>query len=267
VGLDLPAGTPAHAFVTDVTGSLAQINLQGPLARQLMRVVTDTDMSDSAFPFRASKQIAIGYALVNAVRLTYVGELGWELYIPAEQAVHVYDFIVAAAKQHSIPLSLVGLRALGSLRQEKAYKDYGHDVDNTDGVLEAALGFTCDFEKPGGFIGDDAVRADKASPSNLQRRLLQVLLKDPIPLLYHGEPIYRNGRVCGTIRSSSYGHTLGGAVGLAMIDAVEAGEKSVNKAFMETGKWECEVGNKRIPCVVSLRPMYDPNNGRIKADN
>lgn len=255
----------AHAFVTDVTGGYAQINIQGPLSRKLMQLCTDHDMSDIAFPFRASKNIAIGYALVNCVRLTYVGELGYELYIPTEQAVHVYDHIWAIAKKENIPLTHVGLRALGSLRQEKAYKDYGHDVDNTDNVLEATLSFTCDFKKSGGFIGKEAILTEKANPNQLRRRLMQVLVKDPLPLLYHGEPIYRNGVVCGNIRSSSYGHTLGGAVGLAMIDAVEAGCKIVDKEFIEKGKWEIEIGNKKYPCIVSLRPLYDPNNLKIKA--
>ena len=170
---------------------------------------TDADLSDAAFPFRASQQIAIGYALVNCVRLTYVGELGYELYVPAEQAVHVYDHICATDQRLGTGLTHCGLRALGSLRMEKAYKDYGHDVDNTDSVLEASLGFTCDFAKPGGFVGKEAVEKEKATPGNARRRLVQVLVKDPLPLLYHGEPIFRNNKVCGTIRSSSYGHTLG----------------------------------------------------------
>jgi 4-methylaminobutanoate oxidase (formaldehyde-forming) len=259
-----PPGSSPHAFVSDVTGGYAQINIQGPNARKLMQACTDADMSDAAFPFRSSQQIAVGYAVINCVRLTYVGELGYELYVPTEQATHVYDHIVATDKKLGTGLTHCGLRALGSLRMEKAYKDYGHDVDNTDSVLEAALGFTCDFTKPNGFIGKEAVEKEKNTPGNARRRLMQVLVKDPWPLLYHGEPIYRNNKVCGTIRSSSYGHTLGGAVGLAMIDAPEAGCKVVNKEFMETGTWEIEIGAKRYPCVVSTRPMYDPNNAKIK---
>eukprot|EP01103_Thecamoeba_quadrilineata_P000083 TRINITY_DN10063_c0_g1_i1.p1 TRINITY_DN10063_c0_g1~~TRINITY_DN10063_c0_g1_i1.p1 ORF type:complete len:899 (-),score=149.22 TRINITY_DN10063_c0_g1_i1:49-2715(-) len=257
----------AHAFVTDVTGSIAQINIQGPNARKLMELVTNADMSDAAFPFRGSKHIPIGYAIVNCVRLTYVGELGYELYIPCEQAIHVYDRIVEANKKSELGLTHVGLRALGSLRMEKAYKDYGHDVDNTDSVLEASLGFTCDFKKDGGFIGKEAVLAEKKGPEPMRRRLLQVLVKDPVPLLYHGEPIFRDGKVCGVIRSSSYGHTLGGSVGLSMIDSEEAGwigKGGVNKEFIETGNWEIEIGHKRYPCVVSQRPLYDPQNAKIK---
>lgn len=252
----------AHAFSSDITGSLAQINIQGPLARKMMQLVTDSDMSDKAFPFRAAKQIAIGYALVTCVRITYVGELGYELYVPAEQAVHVFDTLMEAEKEHQVGLTMTGLRALGSLRMEKAYRDYGHDMDNTDSIIEAGLGFTCDFNKAGGFVGKEAVLEFKNKPNQMQRRLMQVLVNDPLPLLYHGEPIWRDGKIVGSIRSSSYGHTLGGAVGLAMIDA-GAGNQA-NKAYTDSGKWEIEVGNVKYPCTVSTRPFYDPNNARIK---
>ena len=136
-------------------------------------------MSNEAFPFRAAREIDIGFARVLCVRITYLGELGYELYIPAEQAVHVYDRVVAAGKEFG--LVHAGLKALGSLRMEKGYRDYGHDIDNTDEPYEVGLGFAVDLNKPGGFIGKEALLARKAK-GPLQRRLVQVLLKDPAPL-------------------------------------------------------------------------------------
>jgi 4-methylaminobutanoate oxidase (formaldehyde-forming) len=249
----------AHAFVTDVTGALAQINVQGPRAREVLQAVTDTDMSNDAFPFRAAREIAIGFARVLCVRITYVGELGYELFVPTEQAVHVYDRIVAAGA--AFGLQHAGLSALGSLRMEKAYRDYGHDIDNTDTPLEAGFGFSTLLDKPGGFVGRDAVAAAKAAGAP-QRRLVQVLVNDPEPLMFHAEVIRRDGAEVGYIRAASYGHTLGGAVGLAM---VERADGPVTAAWLAEGEWTVEIVDRRYPCTVSLRPLYDPTNDRIKA--
>jgi glycine cleavage system aminomethyltransferase T len=248
-----------HAFACDVTSGYAQINVQGPRSRELMQAVTDTVMSNEAFPFRAAREIAIGFARALCVRITYLGELGYELYVPTEQALHVYDRLVAAGA----PLGLrhAGLKALASLRMEKGYRDYGHDIDNTDSVLEAGLGFAVDLKKPGGFIGKDAVLAKKAE-GPLRRRLLQILVKDPEPLLYHAEPVWRSGKPVGYVRAASYGHTLGGAVGLAMIDA---GDAVLDAAYIEAGTWEVDIAGKRYPAVASLRPLYDPDMTKIKS--
>ncbi len=150
----------AHAFATDVTGAYAQINIQGPRSRELLQSLTSHDLSNDAFPFRCAREIDLGLARVLCVRITYVGELGYELYVPAEQAVHVYERLVQAGE--AFGLRHAGLKALASLRMEKGYRDYGHDIDNTDSVLEAGLGFAVDLAKPGGFIGRDAVLAKKA---------------------------------------------------------------------------------------------------------
>src|SRR6185312_12971675 len=171
----------SRAFVTDVTSGYAQINVQGPRSRELMASVTDADLSNEAFPFRTAAEIAIGFARVLCIRITYLGELGYELYIPAEQAVHVYDRLVEAG--HAVGLRHAGLKALASLRMEKGYRDYGHDIDNTDTVLEAGLGFAAALDKPGGFIGRDAVLTQKER-GPLRRRLVQVLVTDPEPLMF-----------------------------------------------------------------------------------
>jgi 4-methylaminobutanoate oxidase (formaldehyde-forming) len=248
----------AHAFATDVTGAYAQINVQGPRSRELLQSVTSASLANDAFPFRCAREIDLGLARVLCIRITYLGELGYELYVPTEQAVHVYERLVAAGE--SVGLMHAGLKALASLRMEKGYRDYGHDIDNTDSVLEAGLGFAVDLNKPGGFIGRDAVLAKKAA-GPLTRRLLQVLVLDPEPLLFHAEVVYRDGRALGYVRAASYGHTLGGAVGLAMIDGAEP----IDQAWCEAGRWEIDIAGKRYPARASMRPMYDPENGRIRS--
>ncbi|HEX8700741.1 MAG TPA: FAD-dependent oxidoreductase [Myxococcaceae bacterium] len=247
----------AHAFVTDVTSGWAQMNVQGPRSRELMQSVTTADMSNEAFPFRCAREIDIGFARALCVRITYLGELGYELYIPTEQAVHAYERVVAAGEK--LGLRHAGLKALASLRMEKGYRDYGHDIDNTDSVLEAGLGFAVDLKKPGGFIGKEAVLAKKAA-GPLKKRLVQVLVQDPQPMLFHAEPVRRNGKMLGYVRAASYGHTLGGAVGLAMVES----DEPIDAAWLESGKWDVEIAGKRYPAITSLRPLYDPDMKRIK---
>ena len=249
----------AHAFVTDVTSAITQINIQGPNSRGLLQAITSVDLGNEAFPFRSARYIDIGFARALCVRITYVGELGYELYVPCEQAVHVYDRVVAEGEAHG--LVHAGLSALGSLRLEKAYRDYGHDIDNTDNAFETGLGFAVALDKPDGFIGREAARAQKASaPYN--RRLVQVLVGDPEPMLWHAEVIRRNGNPVGYLRSGSYGHTLGGAVGLAMI---EGSEGPVTAEYLATGTWEVDIAGEIFPCSCSLSPLYDPKMQRIKA--
>lgn len=248
----------AHAFATDVTGAYAQINIQGPRSRELLQSVTSSDLSNEAFPFRCAREIDLGLARVLAIRITYVGELGYELYVPAEQAVHVYERLVRAGE--AFGLKHAGLKALASLRMEKGYRDYGHDIDNTDSVLEAGLGFAVDLAKPGGFIGRDAVLGKKAQ-GPLRHRLLQVLVLDPGPLMFHAEVVHRDGKPVGYVRAASYGHTLGGAVGLAMVDA----SQPIDQAWCEAGRWEVDIAGRRYPARVSLRPMYDAEMKRIRA--
>jgi len=248
----------AHAFVADVTSGYAQLNVQGPRSRELMQRVTSTDMGNEAFPFRAAREIDIGFARALCIRITYLGELGYELYIPTEQATHVYDRLTAAGVE--VGLVHAGLKTLASCRMEKGYRDYGHDIDNTDSVLDVGLGFAVDLKKPGGFLGKDAVLAHKAK-GPLTRRLLQILVKDPEPLLFHAEVVWRDGKRVGYVRAASYGHSLGGAVGLAMIDA---GGVPLDQKWIDAGMWEVEIAERRYPIVASLRPLYDPENKKVK---
>jgi glycine cleavage system aminomethyltransferase T/glycine/D-amino acid oxidase-like deaminating enzyme len=248
----------AHAFVTDVTSGYAQINIQGPRSRELMQLVTTEDMSNEAFAFRAAREIDLGYARALCIRITYLGELGYELYIPADQAIHAYERLTKAGQQ--LGLVHAGLKALASLRMEKGYRDYGHDIDNTDTVLEAGLGFAVAWDKPGGFIGREAARKQKeAGP--LTKRLLQIQVLDPQPLLFHGEVVRRDGRMVGYIRAASYGHTLGGSVGLAM---VETGGAPLDNGWIDAAQWTVEIADREYPAKASLRPLFDPKNEKIK---
>jgi len=247
----------AHAFVTDMTSGYAMINLQGPKSRELLSRVTSADISNEAFPYMTMQEIDLHYARVLAFRVTYLGELGYELYIHTEFAPAIFDVLLETGKD--LDLKHAGLQALNTLRVEKAYRDYGHDTDNTDTPLEAGLGFVLDFDKPGGFIGKEAViKQKKAGP--LKRRLVQFLLEDPEPLIYHGEQIYRDGERVGYIRSGAYGFTLGAAVGLGFIEH----EEGVTTDYIKNGNFEIEVNGVYYPAKTSLRPMYDPKSVRVK---
>ena len=252
------ADRDARAFAADVTSAYAQLSLQGPRSRALLAAVTSADVGDESFGFRTARYIDIGFARVLCIRITYLGELGYELHIPAEQAVHVYDRLVEAGREFG--LRHAGLKALSSLRMEKGYRDYGHDIDNTDTVLEAGLGFAVALGKPDGFIGRDAVAVQRAAGPPA-RRLIQVLLTDPEPLLFHAEIVRRDGVEVGYIRAASYGWTLGGAVGLAM---VSAGGKPVDQEWLDAGDWSVQIADRCIPARISLRPLYDPDGLRIR---
>lgn len=252
----------AHVLVTDVTSAFAQVNIQGPKSRALLSALTSIDMSNAAFKFRDAKELDLGFARALCIRITYLGELGYELYIPTEMAMHAYERIVAEGEAHG--LVHAGLKSLASCRMEKGYRDYGHDIDNTDDPLEAGLGFAADFKKPGGFLGKDALLAKKAK-GPLTRRLLQVLVKDPEPLMFHAEVVHRNGREVGYVRAASYGHTLGGAVGLAMIDTARGGvAEPLDQAWIDKGTWEVDIAGKKYPAIASLQPLYDPKSERVK---
>jgi len=247
----------AHAFITDISSAYSVLNIQGPKSRDFLSSITHADMSNEAFPFLTSQEIDIGYALVRAIRVTYMGELGWELYIPTEFSLHVYDTLME--KGEDFGLKLLGLRALESLRLEKAYRDYGGDIDNTDTPLEVGLGFFVDFDKPGGFIGRDALL--RLKETGLRYRMPQFLLEDPEPMLYYGEIIYRDGKPVGYIMSGSYGHTLGASVG---VGPVENDGEPVSVDYIKSGTYEIDIAGVRYSAKASLRPMYDPKLKRVR---
>lgn len=250
-----------HVFVTDVTSSYGQLNIQGPKSRELLQSITSVDLSNDAFPFRTAREIDIGLARLFCVRITYAGELGYELYIPSEQALHVYDRIVSVGDAYG--LRHAGLKSLASLRLEKGYRDYGHDIDNMDDPYSTGLGFAVRTEKAGDFIGKAACIARKENLT-YSHRLVSILLKDDGPILDHQEIVYRNGRAVGSVRAGSFGHTLGAGVGLAMVEGWEDGSP-VNAAYLREGEWTVRIAEREYAAEVSLKPFYDPGMEKVRA--
>jgi glycine cleavage system aminomethyltransferase T/glycine/D-amino acid oxidase-like deaminating enzyme len=239
--------------VEDVTRDYAQLNLQGPLSRDILAALTDADLSTGAWPFRGVREIEVAGVPVTCARITYLGELGYELYVAADRALDLYDAIAADSRVRP-----VGLKALASLRMEKAYRDFGHDIDNTDCPLDVGLGFAVAWDTD--FRGKEALLARKESFPSTQR-LVQIALSDPESLLYHAEPVLRDGVVVGYVRAASYGWTLGCAVGLAFVTA----DAPVTKDWLDAGTWEVDIAGERHDISVSLRPMYDPTSARVRA--
>jgi len=223
----------------------------------LLAGVASGDWSNEAFPFGTAREVQIGYSQALAVRITYVGELGWELYVPVPFAIGVYDAIIEAGK----PLGLrhCGYHALNSLRIEKAYRDWSHDIGPDDTPLDAGLAFTCAWSKPEGFIGRDTLLAARSQPR--RRRLVQFLLSDPEEMLYHNEPILLEGRRVGLISSGMFAHTLGAAAGLGYV----SDERGVTDESIASGSFEILIGNRTVAARASLRPLYDPGGTRPRS--
>ncbi len=247
-----------HCTLTDVTSAYTLLSLQGPRSRDLLQSISGADLSSAKVPFRASCEVEVGFARILTVRVTYMGELGYELYIPTEYSHTVYDALITGAAAHGAPLVHAGLMALESLRLEKGYRDFAVDIDNTDTPLEAGLGFVVDMEKKA-FIGREALAVQKAQGA-LPKRLVQFLLQDPEPLLWGLEPILCDGKYCGYIRAGAYGHTLGAAVGLGLVELAEG----ITPELLRTRRFEIEVNDRRITATASLAPLYDPKSERIR---
>jgi glycine cleavage system T protein len=247
----------ARAVLTDVTSAQAVLGVMGPRSRELLARLTDADLTSAAFAFLASREIWLASAPVRASRVTYVGELGWELYVPTELAAGVYDAVVAAGED--LGLRHAGYHAMDSLRIEKAYRSWGHDIGGEDTPLEAGLGFAVRLDKRAAFTGRDALLRRQGKP--VTRRLAVFTLDDAEPLLYHDEPIWRDGALVGRITSGAYGHTVGRAVGLGWIECPDG----VTEAFVESGRWEVEIACERVPARAQLSPPYDPKSLRVRA--
>ena len=228
----------------------------GPDSQGRLEALTGEDLSAESFPFGASREVEIGCTLARATRVSYVGERGWELYVPATEARHVFDALMDG---DGGGIRLAGFHALDSCRIEKKFLHFGHDVAEEDTPFEAGVGFVCDFQKPIDFIGRDALLRQRERP--LPKRLVQFLLEEPDAILYHHEPILRDGEVVGYLTSGNYGHTLGGSVGLGYVRADEA----VSADWLAGGRFEIDVGGDRIPARASLRAMYDPTGARARS--
>ncbi len=193
-----------------------------------------------------------------ALRVTYIGELGWELHVPSIHAVQVYDLLMQTGAEFGIRNA--GMQTLNSLRLEKFYRDFGVDVDNTDNPIEAGLGFAVKLDKPGGFIGREPLARLKAEGTP-KRRMLQFLLKDPRPLLHGNELIYLYGEEVGYIHAGSYGHTLGCAVGIGFVEH----DEPITAAVVTSGVWEIGVAGEHVPAMASLKPLFDPGAARVRS--
>jgi len=246
----------ARMTVTDVTSGYAVLGVFGPKARDIVAPLTDADLSNEAFPFGTLQEVDLAYARAIAIRRTYMGELGWELYVPTEFALGAFD----ALWESGAPAGLTpaGYHAMNSLRMEKAYRHWGDDIADEDTPLEAGLSWGVAFDKPGGFIGHDALVAQREA--GVIRRLVQFRLDDPEPLLYHDEPVFRDGTLVGRITSGMYGHTVGGALGMAYVGC----EPDTPRAQVLEGSFDVDVNGVRIPATASYRPFYDPDSLQLR---
>ncbi|MBX3573005.1 MAG: GcvT family protein [Mesorhizobium sp.] len=242
------------AVITDVTAAESVLCLMGPKSRDLIQRISPNDFSNGANPFGTWQEIEIGMGLARAHRVTYVGELGWELYVSTDQAAHVFETIEEAGAD--LGLKLCGLHTLDSCRIEKAFRHFGHDITDEDHVLEAGLGFAVKTAK-GEFIGRDAVLRNKEA--GLSRRMVQFKLKDPEPLLFHNEALVRDGKIVGTVTSGNYGHFLGGAIGMGYVPCANESE-----ADILASSYEIEIAGERYAAEASLIPMYDPKAERVR---
>jgi 4-methylaminobutanoate oxidase (formaldehyde-forming) len=246
----------AHCWITDVTSGFAVLSVMGPRSRAFLQTLTRTELDNESFAFGSARQIELGCAQVLACRVSYVGELGWELYVATEFAGHAFDTLFEAGQDFG--LVLAGMHAMDSCRVEKAYRHWGHDITDEDTPLEAGLGFACRLDDESQFIGREALLRQR--DSGVRKRLVQFVLEDPEPLLYHNEPVYRDGEIVGYISSGNYGHQLGSAVGLGYVSR----EAGVDAAFVKSGTYEIEVAGERYPAKASLRPLYDPSSKRLR---
>ncbi len=249
--------TDAHCSVTDVTSGLPMLGLMGPNSRALIEQLSGEDLSNANFPFGTSREIEIGYAIVRASRVTYVGELGWELYVPAEFATHVFDRVVDQGKE--LGLAFAGYHAMNACRVEKGYRHWGHDISIDDTPLEAGLGFTVAWDKPNGFIGREAL-AKQREAGLPKKRLVQFRLEDDTQLVYHEEPVFLDGKLVGFVTSGMYGYRVGASLGMGYVRL----QKPVTQQLLGASRFQIEVGCRRIPVRAQLAPFYDAKSARVK---
>ncbi len=241
----------------DITNHYAVISVMGPRSRNLLQSLSDDDWGDDAFAFSTARKMTIGGIEVLAQRITFVGELGWELYIPTDNALAAYRAIMQRERQFEA--RLCGYHTLDSCRLEKAYRHWGHDINDLDTVVEAGLSFTCAMHKDIEFIGRQTV-ADQRE-QGVERRLLQFALDDSEPLLYHNETIYREGEAVGYVTSGAFGHTLGRAVALGIVNHPR-GERL---ADLRSSRYEIEIAGEKFSASASSRAMYDPEGARVRS--
>ena len=243
-----------NIVIIDVTSAEGVLAIMGPNSRKLLAQISSADLSNQNNPFGTAQEVEIGMGLARIHRVSFVGELGWEVYATSDQAGHIFEVIADAGQE--MGLKFCGMHMMDSCRIEKGFRHFGHDITCEDHVLEAGLGFAVQVNKPN-FIGRTAVL--KKQDAGLNKRLLQFKLNEKEPLLYHNEPIIRDGKISGYISSGNYGHTLGGAIGLGYI---ECENETVDDLLRSS--YEIEVAGSRIKAAASIRPMYDPKAERVR---
>lgn len=254
----------AHCVATDVTSGLPMFGLMGPNSRALIAAVTGADLSNEAFPFGTMQELEIGYAKVQAGRITYVGELGWELYVPAEFALHVYDTLREAGADHG--LTHAGYFAMNACRTEKGFRHWGHDIADEDTPIEAGLGFAVGWDKKD-FIGRDTLLRQKEAGIPAKRLVQLELVQDDetTPMMFHEEPIYRDGKIVGATTSGAWGHRIGKSIGMGYITCPDEDGGKATKDWIESGNFEVEIAWEKAAAKAQLRPLYDPKAERVKA--
>jgi glycine cleavage system aminomethyltransferase T len=243
-----------NVVITDVTAGEGVLAVMGPRSRELLQAVSPNDFSNAVNPFGTAQEIEIGMGLARVHRVTYVGELGWEVYVSADQAGHVFETLAEAGEDFD--LKLCGMHMMDSCRIEKGFRHFGHDITSEDHVLEAGLGFAVKTSKPD-FIGRAAVLEKKEA--GLDARMVQFKLMDAEPLLYHNEPIVRDGEIVGYLSSGAYGHHLAAAMGMGYVPC-----RGESAADVLASGYEIDVMGTRVKAQASLKPMYDPTSERVK---
>ncbi len=253
----------ARCVATDITSGLPMLGLMGPGSRALLQAATGADLSNDAFPFGTMQQLELGYAKVWAGRITYVGELGWEIYIPAEFALHVYDHLTQVGAEHG--LTHAGYFALNACRTEKGFRHWGHDIAEEDSPLQAGLGFAVNWDKPD-FIGRDALLRQKQAGVPARRLVQLVLDQDDVdaPMMFHEEPILRNGKIVGSTTSGAWGHRLNKSIAMGYVTCPEEDGGQATRDWIAEGSYEVEIAWKRFRATVQLGALYDPKAERVK---
>ena len=255
---NIPAG--ADARVVDVTSSYAVIGVMGPRSRELLARLSDADFGDDAFAFGTSREVRLGYSTVRATRITYVGELGWELYVPTEFAVGVYEDLMHEGADLGVVQA--GYYAIESLRLEKGYRAFGRELTPDYNPVEAGLTFACKLKTDIDFLGRKAVEQAKAAGP--RRRLVSFVVSDSEAMLWGGELVLRNGQAVGQVTSAAWGESMGGCVGLAYL--ADPDSEKVTLDWVRSGQYQVDVSGDRHPATVSTRPLFDPDGTKIRPD-
>nr|MCE2739495.1 aminomethyltransferase family protein [Rhodobacter sp.] len=254
IARNLPAS--ARAELVDVTSGSAVLSLMGPKAREILARVCPDDLTNAGFPFGTARRISVAACPVLALRITYVGELGWELHMPTDVAVTVYEALMAAGAGQG--LVNAGYRAIETLRLEKGYRAWGSDIGPDHTPVEAGLAWACKMKSGLPFLGREAVAAQLAG--GVTKRLAGFTVDDPAVILLGRETIYRDGLRVGWLSSGGFGHTLGKPIGYGYVR--NAG--GVTEDWMKSGRYTLEVASERVPCQIHAAPLYDPSNLRVR---